>query len=167
MAEYIDREKIREETCKGCVHRTEKDGCGWPEPCEKLIGAFLNAEPSDITYAIDPESLPIVQELRAELANCKQELRQIKYCYDIAKNGEKQLRKQNDEITAAWAECAKKLKQVTAERDAAIKSCAELAEYELTVCEEFCYGDAQHDIPPCEWLVDGKCALREWVKEYA
>lgn len=118
-------------------------------------------------HTIDPESLPIVQQLRAELANCKQELRQIKYCYDIAKNGEKQLRKQNDEITAAWAECAKKLKQVTAERDAAIKSCAELAEYELTVCEEFCYGDAQHDIPPCEWLVDGKCALREWVKEYA
>ena len=116
---------------------------------------------------IDPESLPIVQQLRAELANCKQELRQIKYCYDIAKNGEKRLRKQNDEITTAWAECAKKLKQVTAERDAAIKSLAELAEYELTVCEEFCYGDAKHDIPPCEWLVDGKCAPREWVKKYA
>lgn len=116
---------------------------------------------------IDPETLPIVQQLRAELANCKQVLRQIEYCYDIAKNGEEQSRKQNDEITAAWAEYAKKLKQVTAERDAAIKSCAELAEYELTVCEEFCYGDAQHDIPPCEWLVDGKCALREWVKEYA
>lgn len=105
-----------------------------------------------------------LERSRAELANCKQELWQIKYCYDIAKNGEKQLRKQNDEITAAWAECEKKLKQVTAERDAAIKSRAELAEYELTVCEEFCYGDAQHDIPPCEWLIDGKCALREWVK---
>lgn len=113
---------------------------------------------------VDPESLPIVQQLRAELANCKQELRQIKYCYDIAKNGEKQLRKQNDEITAAWAECAKKLKQVTAERDAAIKSRAKPAEYELTVCEEFCYGDTQHGIHPCEWLVDGKCELREWVK---
>lgn len=113
---------------------------------------------------IDPESLPIVQQLRAELANCKRELRQIKYCCDIAKNGEEQLRKRNDEITAAWAECEKKLKQVTAERDAAIKSLAELAEYELTVCGEFCYGDAQHDIPPCEWLIDGKCALREWVK---
>lgn len=116
---------------------------------------------------IDPESLPIVQELRAELTSCKQELWQIKYCYDIAKNGEKQFRKQNDEITAAWAECAKKLKQVTAERDAAVKNRAKLAEYELTVCEEFCYGDAQHDIPPCEWLIGGKCALREWVKEYA
>lgn len=133
-----------------------------PEPYSDALIRFLRD-----CETVDPESLPIVQQLRAELANCKQELRQIKYCYDIAKNGEKQLRKQNDEITAAWAECAKKLKQVTAERDAAIKSCAELAEYELTVCEEFCYGDAQHDIPPCEWLVDGKCALREWVKEYA
>lgn len=74
MAEYIDREKIREETCKGCVHRTGKDGCGWPEPCEKLIGAFLNAEPSDITYAIDPETLPIVKQLRAELERVKAEL---------------------------------------------------------------------------------------------
>lgn len=133
-----------------------------PEPYSDVLIRFLRD-----CETIDPETLPIVQQLRAELANCKQELRQIKYCYDIAKNGEKQLRKQNDEITAAWAECAKKLKQVTAERDAAIKSCAELAEYEITVCEEFCYGDTQHDIPPCEWLVDGKCALREWVKEYA
>lgn len=67
---------------------------------------------------IDPETLPIVRKLREELENCKQELRQIKYCYDIAKNGEKQFRKQNYEIIASWAECAKKLKQVTAERDA-------------------------------------------------
>lgn len=119
---------------------------------------------TDAAPTIDPETLPIVKQLRAELTSCKQELRQIKYCYEIAKNGEKQLRKQNDEITAAWAECAKKLKQVTAERDAAVKNRTKLAEYELTVCEEFCYGDAQHDIPPCEWLVDGKCALREWVK---
>lgn len=133
-----------------------------PEPYSDVLISFLRG-----CETIDPESLPIAQQLRAELANCKQELQQIKYCYDIAKNGEEQLRKQNDEIIAEWAECAKKLKQVTAERDAAIKSCAKLAEYELTVCEEFCYGDAQHDIPPCEWLVDGKCALREWVKEYA
>lgn len=70
--------------------------------------------------AIDPEDLPIVRQLREELSNCKQELRQIKYCYDIAKNGEKQIRKQNDKIIALWAECAKKLKQVTAESDAAV-----------------------------------------------
>lgn len=33
----------------------------------------MNAEPSDITYAIDPESLPIVQQLRAELERVKAE----------------------------------------------------------------------------------------------
>lgn len=48
MAEYIDREKIREETCKDCVHRIGKEGCGWPDPCEMLLAAFLNAEPYDI-----------------------------------------------------------------------------------------------------------------------
>lgn len=79
---------------------------------------------SSIEYAdeVDSETLPIVQQLRAELWKAK------------------------------------------AERDAAVKNRAKLAEYELTVCEEFCYGDAQHDIPPCEWFVGGKCALREWVK---
>ena len=66
---------------------------------------------------IDPETLPIVQELREKLRQTEQELRQVKYCYDIAKNGEKHLRRQNDDIIAAWSECAKKLKQVTAERD--------------------------------------------------
>lgn len=91
-----------------------------PEPYSDVLISFLRGcEP------IDPESLPIVQQLRAEL------------------------------------------ERVKAERDAVTKSRAKLVEYELTVCEEFCYGDAQHDIPPCEWLVDGKCALREWVKEYA
>lgn len=74
----------------------------------------------DAMPTIDPETLPIVRELRAELGQAKQELRQVKYCYEIAKNGEKQLRRQVDEITGAWAECAKKLEHVTTERDAAI-----------------------------------------------
>lgn len=81
----------------------------------------------DKTPTIDPDSLPIVRQLREELSNCKQELRQIKYCYDMAKNGEKQFRKQNDKIVALWAECAKKLKQVTTERGAAV-ICEELEE---------------------------------------
>lgn len=62
---------------------------------------------------IDPESLPIVQQLRAELAKVK------------------------------------------AER-------AELADFELSVCEHLCTGDSGQNIPRCEWLVDGKCKLLEW-----
>ena len=69
----------------------------------------------DAMPTIDPETLPIVQELREKLEQVEQELRQVKYCYDIAKNAEKQLRRQNDDIIAAWAECAKRLKQVIAE----------------------------------------------------
>lgn len=49
MAEYIDREKIREETCKGCANRIGKNGCGWPEPCWALLSAFLNAEAESVT----------------------------------------------------------------------------------------------------------------------
>lgn len=74
----------------------------------------------DAVEPIDPETLPIVQELQAQV------------------------------------------KRVTAERDAAIKDRAELANFELTVCEQFCFGDRKHDIPPCEWNRFGKCQLREW-----
>lgn len=69
---------------------------------------------------IDPETLPIVRQLREELA------------------------------------------RVTAERDAAVKDRAELADFELTVCEQFCLGDREHNIDPCAWLIDGLCKLREW-----
>lgn len=75
----------------------------------------------DAMPSIDPETLPIVRELREELEQTDRELRNVKYCYDIAKNGKKQLRRQANEVTAEWAECVKKLKRVTAERDAALK----------------------------------------------
>lgn len=79
----------------------------------------LNAVKND-SQSVDPETMPIVRELR------------------------------------------EKLKRVTAERDAAIKDRAELAGFELTVCEQFCFGDRKHNIPPCEWNRFGRCKLREW-----
>lgn len=39
---------------------------------------------------------------------------------------------------------------------------AELADFELSVCEHLCTGDSGQNIPRCEWLVDGKCKLLEW-----
>ena len=72
------------------------------------------------TPTIDPETLPIVRQLREELDRVK------------------------------------------AERDTAIKDRAKLADYELSVCEGFCFGGAPHSISMCEWLVYGKCKLREW-----
>lgn len=86
---------------------------------QKCIDLF--AQTVDEQATIDPEYLPIVKALREKLEQKEQELRNVKYCYDIAKNGERQLRRQVNEITAEWAECAKKLKLVTAERDAAVK----------------------------------------------
>lgn len=74
---------------------------------------------------INPEDLPIVQQLRKELA------------------------------------------QLKAERDAAEKDRAALADFELTLCEEFCFGDMRSDIPPCEWYADGACKLRKWRDKHA
>ena len=51
MADYIDRKKAREEACRRCTHSIGEDGCGYPEPCGKLIAAFLNAESSNVVPA--------------------------------------------------------------------------------------------------------------------
>ncbi len=48
MAEYIDREKIRDETCDGCTYRTDRTGCACPEPCQRLISAFIETDPADV-----------------------------------------------------------------------------------------------------------------------
>lgn len=87
-------------------------------PCGNgLLFHGVTAATIDAMPTIVPETLPIVRELREKLEQTEQELRNVKYCYDIAKNGEKQLRRQVNEVTAEWAECVKKLERVTAERD--------------------------------------------------
>lgn len=90
--------------CKEYAH-------GW----NNALQAVVEAAPT-----IDHETLPIVRQLRADLA------------------------------------------RVTAERDAAEKDRAELADYELAVCEQFCFGDRERNIAPCAWLIDGMCELRKW-----
>ena len=52
MAEYIDREKIREEVCKDCTRRIGKDGCMEPEACEDLLMAFVAAEPANVAPVV-------------------------------------------------------------------------------------------------------------------
>lgn len=47
MAEYIDREKIRLEVCSDCTRHVSLV-CQSPEPCYKLLAAFLEAEPADV-----------------------------------------------------------------------------------------------------------------------
>ena len=86
---------------------------------ETLMDVCVRTD-SHMPNTIDPETLPIVRQLREELA------------------------------------------RVTEERDAAVRDRAKLADYELSVCEGFCFGDTSHSISMCEWLVYGKCKLREW-----
>lgn len=52
MAEYIDREKIREEVCKDCTRRIGKDGCMAPEVCEDLLTALVAADPADVAQVV-------------------------------------------------------------------------------------------------------------------
>lgn len=55
MAEYIDREKIREEVCKDCTRRIGKDGCMAPEACEDLLTALVAADPADVATVVHGE----------------------------------------------------------------------------------------------------------------
>lgn len=112
----------------GLKHISPYDGIGISEFYMKQVKALPT---------IDPETLPIVQELREKLKQTKQELRNVKYCYGIAKNGEKQLRRQVNEVTAEWAECVKKLERVTAERDAAVSDLENIIAYNTDTCQ-FC-----------------------------
>lgn len=48
MATYIEREAVRERACSGCTRRIGKDGCGYEEPCERLIAEFVCAPAADV-----------------------------------------------------------------------------------------------------------------------
>lgn len=113
----------------------------------------------DAMPTIDPETMPIVRELREKMERTEQELRNVKYCYDIAKNGERQLRRQVNEVTAEWAECAKKLKRATAERDAAV---SDMKNFSVDWWED-------DNGFPCKYckhqLADGRCKWKMSHKE--
>lgn len=145
---------------------------------EKSIEENLNIAPCDRfaamdevrdTPSIDPETLPIVQELREEVANLKDQLDHLEYwqldrkiVLESAAGDRAAVNVMRKRCEKTIAELREKLKQVKAERDAAIKDRAELADFEMTTCEQFCFGDRKHDIPPCQWNRFGRCRLREW-----
>lgn len=51
MPEYIDREKIRPEVCSDCTRHVSLV-CQSPEPCYKLLAAFLEAKPVDVAPVV-------------------------------------------------------------------------------------------------------------------
>lgn len=51
MSEYIDREKIMLKTCSDCTRQVNLV-CKHPEPCGKLISAFLCEEQEDVAPVV-------------------------------------------------------------------------------------------------------------------
>lgn len=57
MAEYIDREAVYAEACRGCIRHGEHIGeCYSEEPCQKLIEVFALAPAVDLIPAVCKES---------------------------------------------------------------------------------------------------------------
>lgn len=55
MAEYIDREKVRDAACDGCRHRKGGNGCDFPESCKRFVNALISAEPEDVAPVVHGE----------------------------------------------------------------------------------------------------------------
>lgn len=157
MADYIDRQKLIDDfhTAGSCF----------------VYGDYIPAIVSRIKMqpTIEPETIPIVQELQVQVKEQKEQLSHLEYWELDRKRVLKSAAGDRAAVKAMQNHCEKtiaelraELKRVTEERDAAIKDRAELADFELTVCEQFCFGDRKHDIPPCERNRFGRCQLREW-----
>ena len=52
MAEYVDREAIREKACKGCTMRDGASGCWNADPCETLVSEFVSAYAADVAPVV-------------------------------------------------------------------------------------------------------------------
>ena len=51
MAEYVDREALRNKWCNGCCYR-DGGGCLQIDPCEHLFNAFLCAPATDVVEVV-------------------------------------------------------------------------------------------------------------------
>lgn len=127
----------------------------------------------DAVEPIDPETLPIVQELQAQVKEQKEQLGHLKYwgldrkiVLESAAQDRAAVNVMRKRCEKTIAELRAELKRVTAERDAAMKYRAELADYLLATCGKYCFGD--HDTVPCSWRdSNGICKLREWKEAVA
>lgn len=48
MADYIDRQAVRDAACRGCWWRIGANGCQQGEPCERLVSEFVTADAADV-----------------------------------------------------------------------------------------------------------------------
>lgn len=80
--DLIDREKVYENACAGCIRHGEKPGeCYHDEPCERLIFAFMFAESVD-TYSEEQVANLIQQTEKLEAKNkeLEKEVSWLKSC---------------------------------------------------------------------------------------
>lgn len=82
MPEYIDREKIRLEVCSNCTRHVSLV-CQNPEPCYKLLAAFLEAKPVDVAPVVHGKWIFNDDWWEFRCTNCHRPIRNIKkynYC---------------------------------------------------------------------------------------
>lgn len=85
MAEYVDREAIREKACKGCTMRDGASGCWNADPCETLVIEFVSAYAADVVpvsdlltlrdrlYEHDAITMEGLAQLNELIARCKKD----------------------------------------------------------------------------------------------
>lgn len=135
-----------------------------------LAGVAEVLERIDDIPTIATETLPVVQKLQERVKDLEKQLSDWKFWWGPVREQEAQMLRENQAAVKVMrkhcektiADLREELAKVTAERDAAEKDRAELADYELAVCEQFCFGDREHNVAPCAWLIDGMCKLRKW-----
>ena len=109
-------------------------------PCgNNLLFHGVTAATIDAMPAVDPENLPIVQELRAEVAELKDQLQNLEYWQRCEKT---------------IAELREELKRVMAERDAA------LADLEYTACCETCAQGCDEPGKICYFCDNRECTCK-------
>lgn len=108
---------------------------------EIFIPNLIDEQPT-----IDPETLPIVQELRGKIKS-------LEYQHDIDNNRFEQIGKKYNSLLGEFAETKKQLAKVTAERDTAIQDLKSLLKGEIESCD-YC----KHKSEDCD-----KCS--GWVGE--
>ena len=105
-------------------------------PCgNNLLFHGVTAATIDAMPAVDPENLPIVQELRAEVAELKDQLQNLEYWQRCEKT---------------IAELREELKRVMAERDAT-----------MSFIPKICV-TCKYDNSPCDWCVNDPDGDLNW-----